>query len=62
MRRLLPSKLQRSALISAVSLGILEVVAHVRHLTIPMLDQAFIAAIGVLTARGAKKEGSGDKD
>ncbi len=59
------SKLQNSALVTAVSLGVIELAAHIRHLTVPMLDQAFIAAIGVLFApqgdkpTGDKKEGDG---
>ncbi len=54
------TKLHNSALISAVSLGIIELVAHLRHLTIPMLDQAFIAAVGVLFAPQGDKEVKAD--
>lgn len=55
------SKLHNSALVSAVGLGLIELAAHLRHLTIPMLDQAFIAAVGVLFAPQGDKEDKADE-
>lgn len=54
--------MKTTGMVSTAALAVLEVIAHLRNIKAPLLDQAFIAAIGLLFAPKKRPDKDTDND